>query len=238
MSGITYLSYLGHSQRVHATPAQQLQLFHPVVQKRLQTTMAYFSGSLFATGVGMFALRNSRLAMMNPWALFFVSLGAMFGTHMCDYETNFAMKNLMYAGFIGSMTLSLVPLVHIYAAPIIYDAMLATGFTVGSLGLVAYNAPSEQFLNWGGPLAIGLGAMFGVSVLSMLYPGSPALYNIYLYGGLALFSAMVLYDTQQILYKAKTQKVYDPISSTISVYLDTIQIFVRFVQILGNSKKK
>lgn len=166
--------------------------------------MAYFSGSLLATGAGMFALRNSRLAMMNPWALFALTIGCMFGTHMCDYESNFMMKNLLYSGFIGSMTLSLVPLVHMYAAPIIFDAMMATGVTVGSLGLVAYNAPSEQFLNWGGPLALGLGGMLGVSLLSILYPASPALYNIYMYGGLALFSALVLYDTQQILYKAKT----------------------------------
>ena len=93
------------------------------------------------------------------------------------------------------MGVSLVPLVHIYAIPIIYDAIIATGITVGSLGVVAYNAPSEQFLGWGGPLALGLGGMLGVSMLSLVYPNSPALYNIYLWGGLVLFSAFILYDT-------------------------------------------
>jgi len=53
--------------------------------------------------------------------------------------------------------------------------------------------------------------MLGVSVLGMLYPGSAALRSIYLYGGLALFSAFVLYDVQKIMYRAKTQYTYDPI---------------------------
>lgn len=61
--------------------------------------------------------------------------------------------------------------------------------------------------------------------------------NIQLYGGLALFSAYVLYDTQKIMYNAKTMKIYDPINNSIGVYLDAINIFIRFAQILGGSKK-
>ena len=37
----------------------------------------------------------------------------------------------------------MVPLIHIYAMPVIYDALIATGVTMGSLGIVAYNSPSE-----------------------------------------------------------------------------------------------
>lgn len=112
---------------------------------------------------------------------------------------------MLYAGWIGLMGTSLVPLVHMFAAPILFDAMLATGVTVGSLGAVAYFSPSQQFLNMGGVLSIGLGGMLGISLLSMFNPGSAALHNIWLYGGLALFSAFVLYDTQMILMRAKTQ---------------------------------
>ena len=147
------------------------------------------------------------------------------------------MKNVMYGAFVGTMSLSLVPMIHMYEMKILYDALIATGVTMGSLGVVAYNAPSEQFLSWGGPLAVGLGGMLGVSLLQMLYPGSKALMNLQLYGGLALFSAYVLYDTQKIMHNAKTMKVYDPINNSIHVYLDAINIFVRFAQILGGSKK-
>lgn len=90
----------------------------------------------------------------------------------------------------------------------------------------------------GGVLAIGLGGLLGVSILSMFNPMSPALYNIWLYGGLGLFSLFVLYDTQMILERAKTQREFDPITNSIGIYLDAINIFVRFAMIFGNAKKK
>ena len=49
---------------------------------------------------------------------------------------------------------------------------------------------------------MGLAAMIGIGFVGMFWP-SRALYNIYMYGGLALFSAFVLYDTQKIIYNAK-----------------------------------
>ena len=207
-----------------------MQLFSPVVQDRIGKTMGYFGGACSLTGYMMYSLRNSSKALtMNPWLLLALSMGTLFGTYMIDYEQNFALKNMMFAGFIGTMSVSLVPLVHMYSMPIIYDALIATSMTMGSLGVVAYNSPSEQFLNWGGPLAVGMGGLLGVSLLSMLYPGSPALTNLWLYGGLALFSAYVLYDTQKIMYNAKTMKQYDPINNSIGIYLDSINIFIRFV---------
>lgn len=167
-----------------------------------------------------------------------LSFGMLMGVHMTDYHSNFLLKNLLFAGWVGLVSTSLVPLIHMYSMPILFDAMLATGVTVGSLGAVAYNAPSQQFLNMGGILAIGLGGMLGVSILSMFNPLSPALYNIWLYGGLGLFSLFVLYDTQMILNRAKTMQVYDPINNSIGIYLDAVQIFIRFAMIFGNAKKK
>ncbi len=46
-------------------------------------------------------------------------------------------------GFMSTMAVSLVPLINMASMPIIYDALFATGLTMGGLGLVAYNAPSE-----------------------------------------------------------------------------------------------
>ena len=186
----------------------------------------------------MYFLRNSRLASMNPWLLLGLSFGSLIATQMTSYHNNWMLKNLLYGTFIGTMSLSLAPIITMVEMPIIYDALIASAGIMGGLGMVAYNAPSEQFLSWGGPLAIGLGGMLGVSLLSMFYPGSPALYNIYMYGGLALFSAFVLYDTQMIMYRAKTEYAYDPINQSIRVYMDAINIFVRLVMILSNSRKK
>lgn len=88
-------------------------------------------------------LRNSKLAYMNPWLLLIGTIGLMIGTMSVNHETQPVLKHALYAGFITSMALSMVPLINMCAMPVIYDALFATGFTMGGLGLVAYNAPSE-----------------------------------------------------------------------------------------------
>ena len=238
ITGITYLSYMGHQARMNTPPEKQMHLFNPVVQQRIRHTYGYFTAACAGTGAAVMLLRHSAAAHMNPWVLLALTMGGVIGTQMVDYHNNWALKNVMYAGFVGAMGVSLIPLINMYAGPVVFDAMIATGVTCGGLSAVAYNAPSEQFLNWGGPLALGLGGMLGISLLSIAYPGSRALYNVYLYGGLALFSAFMMYDTQMILHRAKTAAMYDPINMSIHIYMDAINIFIRMMQIFGNSKRK
>ena len=81
--------------------------------------------------------------MVNPWLLLAASIGSMIGTRMIDGRTNPVGKHLMYGTFIGTMSVSMIPLVHMYSMPIIYDALIASGACVGSLGAVAYYSPSQ-----------------------------------------------------------------------------------------------
>ena len=84
---------------------------------------------------------------------------------------------------------------------------------------------------------MGCAGMIGISLASIFYP-SPALFNIWLYGGLVLFSAFVLYDVQKLVHKAKTRAVFDPINESLGIYLDAIMLFERFLIIFMNNKKK
>ena len=122
---------------------QQKNLFDPVVQQRVRHTLGYFTGGLAFTGVAVQMLRNSRLAYMNPWVLLIGSIGLMIGTLSVNYQTRPFLKHALYAGFVGSIALSMVPLINMVAMPVVYDALFATGFTMAGLGLIAYNAPSE-----------------------------------------------------------------------------------------------
>mmetsp|Transcript_18999 Transcript_18999/g.26335 ORF Transcript_18999/g.26335 Transcript_18999/m.26335 type:complete len:185 (-) Transcript_18999:107-661(-) len=184
-------------------------------------------------------MRNSMAALnANPWLLLGGSLALLVGTHMTDYHTAFPLKMALYTGFCGLTAVTLVPLIQMSAMAVIYDAALATGVSMASLATIAYNAPSEQFLMWGGALSLACGGMLGVSILSMLYPGSAALYNIWLYGGLGLTGALVLFRTQNIIHSAKTQQKFDPINHSIGLYLDAVNMFVRFLMIFGNNRKK
>ena len=100
----------------------------------------------------------------------------------------------------------------------------------------------------GGALGMGLGVVFMASLGSMFLPPTTALgaglYSISMYGGLVLFSGFLLYDTQKIIYKAEAthpMAKYDPINSSIGIYMDTVHIFIRIAQILamgGGSRRR
>lgn len=98
---------------------------------------------------------------------------------------------------------------------------------------------------------MGFGVVFMSSIASAFLPPTTALgaglYSIALYGGLVLFSGFLLYDTQKIIHKAERTPVngygvakFDPINNCISIYADTLNIFIRIAQILamgGNRRK-
>ncbi len=116
--------------------------------------MIYFTGSLGITGVMVGLLRNSRFAYANPSLIYAGLVTFILGTIFTDYNTQRPLKHAFWFGFMTTMAILLIPLINAVSMPIIYDAIFATGFTIGGLGLVAYNAPSEQFLQWGGALGI------------------------------------------------------------------------------------
>ena len=79
--------------------------------------------------------------------------------------------------------------------------------------------------------------MIGLSFAQMFWP-SQALFNIWLYGGLVLFSAFTLYDVQKLIHAAKGKQTWDPINESLGIYLDAIILFERFLMIFMSNKKK
>jgi Inhibitor of apoptosis-promoting Bax1 len=77
---------------------------------------------------------------------------------------------------------------------VIADAAMATSVSMAAFGAVAYNAPSEEFLKWGGFMALASGGMLAISLLGM-FTGSRNLFNIWLYGGLVMSGLYTMYDT-------------------------------------------
>ena len=146
-AGLAYMMYYGRSLSMQRHMAQfgqqQMNFFHPEVQRRISQALGYFGGGLLITGGLVGALRNSKLANMNPWGLLALTVVSILGTQLTSYHTNKPLKHLFWTSFMGTMALSMIPLINLASMPIIFDALFATGFTMGGLGLVAYNAPSE-----------------------------------------------------------------------------------------------
>uniref|UniRef100_A0AC34FPS4 Uncharacterized protein n=1 Tax=Panagrolaimus sp. ES5 TaxID=591445 RepID=A0AC34FPS4_9BILA len=174
------------------------------------------------------------------------------------YE-NLVMKHGAWAVHCAAMGAVLAPLIFM-GGPVMMRAAWYTAGVVMGLSATAMCAPSEKFLMMGGPLAMGLGVVFAANIGSFFFPAHTALgaglASIVVYGGLILFSAFLLYDTQRLIKKAEitpntgyqtyyneygqpmqvSAPRFDPINAQLSIYMDVLNIFIRMVMILGVAK--
>ncbi|XP_046735861.1 growth hormone-inducible transmembrane protein-like [Diprion similis] len=256
LGGLCYYG-LGLSK---ATGAIDHAVFWPeYVKERIKATYMYFGGSILITAASVAACLRSpavmNVVMKQGWLALGVTLAAMIGSGMVaqsiPYSPGFGAKQIawiVHSGIIGAVVAPMCLL----GGPLVARAALYTAGVVGGLSTVAVCAPSDKFLYMGGPLAIGFGVVFASSIGTFFLPPTTALgaglHSVAIYGGLILFSAFLLYDTQKIIHRAETHpavpyanvRPYDPINNAISIYLDTVNIFIRILSILaggGNRKK-
>lgn len=256
LCGLGALGYygLGLAQTNGTAIADYADLWPDYVRRRVRSTFGYFGGGIALTAAAAGSLYTSGVArgvlatrpMMFAGVTFLGTIVSMFATMGIDYA-NTVPKHLAWISFNTCMGLSLVPICAL-GGPLLARAAVYTGMTVGSLCAIAACAPNDQFLKWGGALSVGLGVMVVTSLGTFFLPATsaavPIIHSLSLYGGTILFGGFVLYDTQKIVLCAEQDEwvPFDPISQSIGIYMDTINLFVRIAQILamsqGNSRRR
>lgn len=221
-------------------------------QEYLNETFTYTALGVGIIGAAAKSLHNMgwsvRLMNMNPWAVLGVGLVGSVGTMLATYYTppeKVVQKNLLWTAFNVTQGLVLAPM-FFYNPAILARAGLYTMGMMGSLSYVAATAKQDKYLYIGGPLLAGVAvvALTGLAPL-MLPVGSRVLMGteaIWLYGGLAVFGGFTLHDVQKVQHHARLAQAgmmkKDPVNEAIGLELDFINIFVRMVQILGNSNNR
>ncbi|XP_026824389.1 uncharacterized protein LOC105277234 [Ooceraea biroi] len=218
--GLGAICYYGLGLSSRPGVIDQSSFWPQYVKDRVRSTYMYFGGSIVASAAtAAMCLRSPavmNLVMRQGWVALGVSLAAMIGSGMVaqglPYKEGFGAKQmawLVHTGIVGAV---LAPL-SLLGGPLVIRAAWYTAGVVGGLSTIAVCAPSDQFLNMTGPLAIGLGVVFASSLGSMFLPPTTVLgsglHSIALYGGLLLFSGFLLYDTQKIMHHAKSQPTYN-----------------------------
>jgi len=254
--GLGALCFYGLGLSSEPGTVERSMMWPEYVRDRVKTTYLYFGGSLVLTAASAVSCFRSpvimNIVMKSGWMAVIGSIAAMVGTGMLarsiPYQEGIGAKQAAWALHSGVIGAFIAPMCYL-GGPILLRAALYTAGIVGGLSTVAVCAPSDKFLYMGGPLAIGLGGVFAASIGSMFLPPTTVLgaglYSIALYGGLVIFSGFLLYDTQRIVRAAETHSPYssrrfDPVNASISIYMDTINIFIRMATILaggGNRRR-
>jgi len=255
--GIGALAFYGAGLSGEMGAVEKSVMWPQYVKDRIRDTYMYFGASVAATaGTAVAAFRTPavmNLVSRGGLLAMGVSIAAMMGSGMVarsiPYSPGLGTKQLAWLAHCAVIGAVVAP-ICLLGGPILTRAAWYTAGMVSGLSTVAVCAPSDKFLYMGGPLAMGLGIVFCASIGSAFLPPTTAmgagLYSVAMYGGLILFGAFLLYDTQKIIHRAERHPVgygappFDPVNASMGIYMDTINIFIRIASILasgGNRRK-
>jgi len=255
--GIGALAFYGAGLSGEMGAVEKSVMWPQYVKDRIRDTYMYFGASVAATaGTAVAAFRTPavmNLVSRGGLVAMGVSIAAMMGSGMVarsiPYSPGLGTKQLAWLAHCAVIGAVVAP-ICLLGGPILTRAAWYTAGMVSGLSTVAVCAPSDKFLYMGGPLAMGLGIVFCASIGSAFLPPTTAmgagLYSVAMYGGLILFGAFLLYDTQKIIHRAERHPVgygappFDPVNASMGIYMDTINIFIRIASILasgGNRRK-
>ncbi|XP_045611430.2 growth hormone-inducible transmembrane protein [Procambarus clarkii] len=258
--GLGALCYYGLGMSNEPGAIDRMVVWPQYVRDRIRDTYSYFGASCVATAASAVAVFRSPLGhrffalcsrhpILSTIGILVGIVGTGQAMMVIPYSPGVGTKQMMWLVNCAMLGLAVAPIGALGGAIAIRAAWYTAGI-IGGLSTVAACAPSDKFLNWAGPLGIGLGGVFVASLGSAFLPPTSALglslYSISLYGGLLLFSAFLLYDTQKVVHKAETHPQmwgampYDPINMSHHIVMDALNIFIRVAQILamGGGRKK
>lgn len=252
--GLGALCYYGLGMSNVEGALERSVLWPQYVRDRIHSTYAHLGVGFGISAAAAFATFRSPAAMrffangslLSALGTMAALVGSSMVVQSIPYEHGFGTKQLAWVGHCSLLGMVLAPL-SMVGGPAILRAATYTAGIVGGLSAIAVCAPSERFLVSTAPLSIGLGAVVASSIGSLfLSPASKiglGLYGISLYGGLIVFSGLLLYDTQKTIKKAELHPAYsmapyDPINNSLHIYMDIVNIFVRMLAIFGGQQRK
>lgn len=197
----------------------------------IKQTYQLFAASLFAASAGAYiGIGISATIASWYWGLVILEFALLFGLYAAKKKAGLNLILLFGFTFISGLTLA--PLISgilglAGGASIVANAFMLTTVAFGGLSMFAMNT-KRDFSAMGKMLFITLIVVVVASLIN-IFLGSPIMQLVIASISAILFSAFILYDTQNIIKGAYET----PIEGAIALYLDFLNLFVALLQILG-----
>lgn len=200
----------------------------------IKQTYQLFAASLLAASVGAYVGLGIAHMFIGNLPLFIglvvVELGLLFGLIAAKRKAGLNLVLLFAFTFVSGLTLTPL-LASVLAMPggasIVAQAFTLTTVAFGALSVFAMNT-KRDFTAMGKMLFITLIVVI-VAALMNLFFKSPIFQLVISSVSAVLFSAYILYDTQNII----RGNYETPIEGAVALYLDFVNLFTSLLQILG-----
>lgn len=197
----------------------------------IKQTYQLFAASLLAASAGAYIGTGfaGALAGGGYWILVIAELALLFGLQAAKRKSPLNLILLFAFTFVSGLTLA--PIIAITMASASGGIIVAQAFTLttvafGGLSFFAMNT-KRDFSAMGKMLFIAVIILVVASLINLFFHSSTASLVISSIGAF-VFSAFILYDTQNIIKGAYET----PIEGAVALYLDFVNLFVSLLQIL------
>ena len=197
----------------------------------IKQTYQLFAASLLAASAGAYVGIGMAKAITSwYWGLVILEFVFLFGLYA--FKRKAGINMILLFGFTFVSGLTIVPLLsHTLGMPggasIVANPFILTTVAFGGLSVFAMNT-KRDFSAMGKMLFITLIVIVVAGIINIFFH-SPILQLAIAGISSILFSAFILYDTQNIIRGAYET----PIEGAIALYLDFLNLFISLLQILG-----
>ncbi len=197
----------------------------------LRSTYQLFAGSLLAATAGAYIGLDMVSAISSwYWGLVILEFALLFGLYAVKDKPGINLAVLFAFTFVSGLVIT--PLLSSVfnmpnGASVVAQAFLMTSVAFGGISMFALTT-KRDYSNMGKMLFIALIILI-VGSISNIFIGSPIFQLGIAMVGALLFSAFILYDTQQIVKGGFSS----PIEAAIALYLDFFNLFISLLQIFA-----
>ncbi len=196
----------------------------------IKQTYQLFAASLLAASAGAYVGLSMIQIIANSFILFTIlEIGLLVGLMFAKKKEGLNLILLFAFTFVSGLTIA--PLVGSFIGrgmgSIVAEAFVLTTVAFGALSVFAMNT-KRDFSAMGKMLFITLIVVVVAGVIN-IFMHSPILQIGIAAVSSILFSAFILYDTQNIIRGAYET----PIEGAVALYLDFLNLFISLLQILG-----
>ena len=197
----------------------------------LKSTYQLFASSLLAASAGAYIGLGMVSAISSwYWGLVILEFALLFGIYAVKDKPGINLAVLFAFTFVSGLTIT--PLLSSVfnmpgGASIVAQAFLMTSVAFGGISMFALST-KKDYSSMGKMLFIAVIILI-VASLSNIFFQSPILQLAIAGAGALIFSAFILYDTQQIIKGGFST----PIEAAIALYLDFLNLFISLLQIFA-----
>ena len=226
-----YLSHKDTTQGQYTQDSSKAELM-----SFLKATYQLFAGSLLAATAGAYIGLDMVSTIQSwYWGLVILEFVLLFGLFAVKNKPGINLAVLFGFTFVSGLTITPL-LASVFAMPagasIVAQAFLMTSVAFGGISMFALTT-KRDFSGMGKMLFIAL-IILVVGSISNIFIQAPLLQLGIAMVGAVLFSAFILYDTQQIIRGGFST----PVEAAIALYLDFFNLFISLLQILGIFNKE